>query len=473
MRRFGWIRMVGLLCAGVCVTPGVGAQSGQNQQTGNSHRSATAASGYQQPKTQGSAMAGFATKGAPTPQRQATAVGAKASPPTMSTYTPRGSTPAASAAKQTSGLGDNFTAGTTKKPSQSNTAGGSSGGTSDGPATKGSQSPADGNLSYSHGNPATGVNPTTGLTSKPPRGGNSDGGPTNGTRPPGTQQPPTTGTYVPPAQSWPPHHKGPPPLGWPQPTPVVTLPVVPPVQAYVPRTREPHLPITPPPPSGSESTVPQQSPAKPASSPPQSQQPTQPASAAATARSPTTTPPVAPPPVVPAVPPLSAPLPVLTLTSKTTRPVVGKDVVVVPALKPARAGAMYRLNWGDGSVETVSGESSHHYAKAIVYKVSASTVVDKSELNHEVLVDVGPVPGAKLKLLAMLMAALAGVGFWGMHLYVPKLSASFRWGAPSVPEMKLLGREPYASLSFEPGVRPAEGRISFFKKRRKSGSEQE
>jgi hypothetical protein len=183
-------------------------------------------------------------------------------------------------------------------------------------------------------------------------------------------------------------------------------------------------------------------------------------------------------PVVPAIPiepaPVAVePLPVLTLT--TTSPlVVGREIEVVPSLEPARAGTSYRVDWGDGSaVEMVNESGKHHYAKAQLYKVSASTVVGRSKLNHEMLLQVGPVPGRRFKFVVGLLAALTGVGFWGTHLFVPKLSASFRWGAPGVPEMKLLSREPYASLSFEPGLRPAEGRISFFKKRRKSGSEQE
>lgn len=141
---------------------------------------------------------------------------------------------------------------------------------------------------------------------------------------------------------------------------------------------------------------------------------------------------------------------------------MGRDVVVVASLEPAQAGASYRLNWGDGSaVETVSGSGTHRYAKAKMYKVSASTVVGSSELNHEILLQVGPVIWPRI---AGLMVLLAGLTFGGMHLFVPKLTATFRWGAPAVPEMRLLSREPYASLSFEPGVRPAEEDITFSKK---------
>jgi hypothetical protein len=185
-----------------------------------------------------------------------------------------------------------------------------------------------------------------------------------------------------------------------------------------------------------------------------------------------------PDPVAPVVPmepvPVAVePLPVLTLTTTTSKPVVGREIVVVPALEPARAGASYRVDWGDGSaVETVSASGMHHYAKAQLYKVSASTVVGRSKLNHEMLLQVEPVPGRQFKLVVGLLAALTGAGFWGTHLIVPKLSASFRWGAPSVPEMKLLSREPYLSLSFEPGVGLAEEDITFSKKRRKSGLEQ-
>ena len=153
---------------------------------------------------------------------------------------------------------------------------------------------------------------------------------------------------------------------------------------------------------------------------------------------------------------------------------VGKDVIVVPALEPAQPGASYRLNWGDGSaVETVSEAGTHHYAKAQLYKVSASTVVGTSELNHEMLLQVEPIGGGVgPKVFVGLLAALAGLSFWVSHLIVPKLSASVRWGTPGVPEMKLLSREPYLSLSFEPGVGPAEEDITFSKKRRKSGLEQ-
>jgi hypothetical protein len=180
--------------------------------------------------------------------------------------------------------------------------------------------------------------------------------------------------------------------------------------------------------------------------------------------------PVVPPDPVVVPDPPPQPLPALTLTTKTTRPLVGSDVVVVAALEPARDGASYRLNWGDGSpVEMVSGQGTHHYAKAKLYKVSASTVVDRSELNHEMLLQVKAAPPR----FDWLLAALAGLAAMFLHFpSVPKVTTSLRWGAPSVPEMKLLSREPYASLSFEPGVRPAEGRISFLKKRRKSGSEQ-
>jgi hypothetical protein len=162
----------------------------------------------------------------------------------------------------------------------------------------------------------------------------------------------------------------------------------------------------------------------------------------------------------------------LTLTPSTNRPRVGKDVIVVAALEPAQTGARYKLNWGDGSpVETVSDSGTHHYAKAKLYKVSASAVVGETELNHEIVLNVTPSiwPPLALGLLAM-MAALV------IAQIPPPIPAHLtmipRLGTPGVPQMTLLGREPYASLSFEPGVKPAEERISFFKKRRKSRSEQ-
>lgn len=142
---------------------------------------------------------------------------------------------------------------------------------------------------------------------------------------------------------------------------------------------------------------------------------------------------------------------------------------------PSQSGASYRLNWGDGSaVETVGEAGRHHYAKAQMYKVSASAVVGNSELNHEILLDVRP--SVWPPIVTGLLAMLAGLAFVGtMHPGLTRIiTVSSRLGAPGVPEMTLLSREPYASWSFEPGARPAEGRISFFKdfkKRRKSGSE--
>jgi hypothetical protein len=169
--------------------------------------------------------------------------------------------------------------------------------------------------------------------------------------------------------------------------------------------------------------------------------------------------------VVSEVLPKTEPIPpsaALTLKAKTNRPVVGRDVIVVAALEPSKAGASYRLNWGDGSaVETVSDSGTHRYAKAKMYKVSASTVVGDSHLNREILLQVAPVMWPRF---VGLMAVLAGLTFGAMHLFVPKLTASARWGAAGVPEMTLLNREPYMSLSFEPGARPAEEDITFSKK---------
>ena len=168
---------------------------------------------------------------------------------------------------------------------------------------------------------------------------------------------------------------------------------------------------------------------------------------------------VVPPPVV-----------ALTLTANPKRPEVGKDVVVAPELKPSRAGASYKLNWGDGSpVETVSDFGKHHYAKAQTYKVSASTVADSSELNYEMLLEVRPLVWPPVVTLI----AVLGLAGGAMHFIIKSLfSTSFRLGAPGVPEIKLLDRVPYASWSFEPGMRPPEGRITFLKERRKSGLEQ-
>ena len=146
--------------------------------------------------------------------------------------------------------------------------------------------------------------------------------------------------------------------------------------------------------------------------------------------------------VVPEPPPPPQPPPTLTLTTRTSRPVVGKDVVVEAALLPQELGTTYQLNWGDGSAaETVSapGWGVHRYPAAKMYTVSASTVVGGSHLYHEIPLDVRR-PVAIWYRIAGLMAALAGLSFWVSHLIVPKLSASVRWGAPGVPEMKLLSQ---------------------------------
>jgi hypothetical protein len=150
---------------------------------------------------------------------------------------------------------------------------------------------------------------------------------------------------------------------------------------------------------------------------------------------------------------------------------VGKEVDVVAALVPAQAGTSYKLDWGDGSpVEMISDSASHHYTKAKLYKVSASAIVGDSELNHEIVLNVTPsiVP----PLVAGMLALLGACAFAGTpHLFRPTVTMVGRLGTPGVPEMRLLTRKPYASLSFVPGVKPAEERFSFLK-RRKSGSEQ-
>ena len=163
------------------------------------------------------------------------------------------------------------------------------------------------------------------------------------------------------------------------------------------------------------------------------------------------------------------PMPALMLISKSHKPVAGKEVVVEATLTPQSDGATYQLDWGDGSaMETVRapGLAEHRYTTAKTYTVSASTYVDGSHLYRQILLQVAPVVWPRV------MSALAFVGalpFLGWHLVRLLLSASFRVGAPGVPEMRLLSREPYVSLSFEPGVRPAEERITFPGLRRKSG----
>lgn len=588
MRHVGWIRILGLLCAGLCAAPMTGAQNPPNRKSG-----ANAGTVYRQPSQAAQRPAPAASTPrtaqtniqkqppAKTVQPQPAAGGLK---PSTNVYTQPvtnvrpsvSSTPAAgsSVPAQTSTPGmythvitsgqPNGSANTApaqpvpaqgtslygNKPAQSlspkvtptqpyvpaqttpvwrNTPAGTTGtsGTSDGPPAGQSSPPAttttppynkynpktsdgnnsktsDGNNSKtSDGNSSKTSDGNNSKTSdgspngSPTKGGNSStsDGNSNGSRGTGTKPPPAptpTETHnrpprVPPPQR--PHAPGP---QWSLP-PVQIYPsaAIPSGQVVPPRGYQPSTPsrvISQAPPS-EPSPVPS-SPAPNAPSPPSPAQPSgneqQPNTPTVNTPTPTPATPATPRPglvntggergtviVTPvgqavSIPPLAA----LTLTTKTPRPVVGKDVVVTAALEPSHAGATYLLNWGDGSpVQTVnaSGEATHRYAKAKPYTVSASAVVDARELNHEVLVKVGPV-GPRIDWL---LAALAGMAALFLHFPpVPKLTASCRWGAPGVPEMKLLSREPYLSLSFEPGVGPAEEDITFAKKRRKSGLEQ-
>jgi hypothetical protein len=145
---------------------------------------------------------------------------------------------------------------------------------------------------------------------------------------------------------------------------------------------------------------------------------------------------------------------------------VGRKISVVPALTPSQAGTSYELDWGDGSAkETVTESGTHLYAKPKLYKVSAQAKVGNDELHREILLQVGPVDPGIWPRFAVLLTTIAGVGLWGMHTLL-KVTTGCRW---DVPKMKLLGRETYVSLSFVPDVGPAEERITFSKKRRRSG----
>lgn len=162
-------------------------------------------------------------------------------------------------------------------------------------------------------------------------------------------------------------------------------------------------------------------------------------------------------------------MPALMLTQKTDKPVAGKEVVVEAALTPQPDGVTYQLDWGDGSaLESVRapGLAGHRYAAAKTYTVSASTNVDGSHLYHQILLQVAPVVWPRV-LSALALAGM--LPFLGWHLAKLLLSATFRAGAPGVPEIRLLGKEPYVSLSFEPSAGPAEGRITFTRLRQKTG----
>ena len=533
MRHVGWIRILVFLCAAVWAAPMIAAQNPPNRKSGAnagtvyrqqpSQRpapaaqkpvpTATAAKTVQtvQPNVQRSSAAAQSQLGTSALKPSTTNVRTNVSP-TISPYTPvPAQTPAVTTPTSTPSPGVNIhstsggqtkgsttTSGTTGTPatgtagSNSPSAGtnnSSSGGTSDGPTgrygqsggTKGSTSDGNPNGTGTKGSTSDGNPNGTGT-----KGSTSDGNP-NGSK--------TTGSTSPTTDTRPPYKlpsRG--PKIWPSPAPrphvsIHVSPSIPVGQPLFPGQHEqPPVrgisqgPVSQPPVAATPEGPP---PSVPASSPGSGQQPPP---ATPDMRTPTAASPVASKPEVPTSrpgtlgggqgvvnrgPSKDPVLPsTLTLRAKTDRPVVGKDVVVVAALEPSRAGASYRLNWGDGSpVEIVdeSGRGTHRYAKAKPYTVSASAVVDDRELNHEVLVKVGPVAPR----IDWMLAALAGLAALFLHFPpVPKLTASCRWGAPGVPEMKLLSREPYLSLSFEPGVGPAEGDISFAKKRRKSGLEQ-
>ena len=580
MRRLGWIRVFGLLCAGVCAVPLLG-QNPPNHKSGSNagtvsrqqpspaaQRQAPAASA---PKTANTNVQKQPQGGQPQPAagtvKPSTSVSTRPIPGVRPNVSPatvpaQTSIPAQTQPAQTSTPGmythpitNGQTNGTTSAPVQSVPAqtpslyvdkpaqslqpkvtptqtytpvqtppigrtspSGTTGnpGTSDGPPatsppaststeppyTKYNPKPSDGNGK----GPATpGTKSSSGDSkggakgdanhNQPSSDGNANGSRTTGPKPPpapAPTPPPPIETHKQPPPHVPPRRPHAPVPEWPLP-PIQTFPSsgIPSGQMFPPRGNEPSPPsrvMPTPPESGVQAAVPSPAPGVPSSPSPaqpggngqQSQPPATNTPTATAANTPTATaaPPTAPRPraessapgvgkVVGGIESLTKTdpiLPALTLTPKTRRPVVGKDVVVVAALEPALSGASYRLNWGDGSpAETVSGsgQGTHHYAKAKLYKVSASTVVGDSHLNHEILLQVGPVAPR----IDWLLAALAGLAALFLHFPpVPKVTASFRWGAPGVPQMTLLNREPYLSLSFEPGVGPAEEDITFSKK---------
>jgi hypothetical protein len=174
--------------------------------------------------------------------------------------------------------------------------------------------------------------------------------------------------------------------------------------------------------------------------------------------------PPTPNPVQPVQPVVLKPPPaVLNLTPSSFRPEAGKKVVVVAELSPSQDGASYQLNWGDGSaVETVSKSSTHRYQKAKMYKVSARTVVGGSQLNREILLQVGPLIWPRVTVL---LASVAGMGLLSLHMLL-NVTTGCRW---DVSKLTFVGKQPYVSLSFVPDVGPAEQRITFLKTKRRSG----
>jgi len=505
MRRVRWSRWIGVLglvCAGVCAAP-VRAQRETDKRGSTAQREYTPpprpAPQRQVPQRQVpqkqaapaakaplAAPAGSATKPTMMIDRQQP-VGRRPNVPQSPAQSPvQTSTSGQTPSQGRPGMYSTYTNG---RGNGSGTTGSNSTSTSTTTTTKNSP-PSDGS---SRGSASNGSKPYTGSGQTQPPVAVYEAGPPSGRQPTGKQTP-APQPQVPPRKPRPIPVAHNPPRPWvplhPAPQPIIpthVLPLLPltPTQEYQPSP----LPVTSE--TSGASPFPAQQPASPAQQPTAPSQ--QPTASAQQPASPTQQPTAStqqstsgggqpqqtagvkqsqPPKVTTDGEDTSRPLivPALTLTATTIRPVVGKDVVVVAALEPLLPGASYRLNWGDGSaVEAVSGRGTHRYAKAKMYKVSATTVVGSSELNHEILLKVGPVISPAIDGL---MAMLAGLGVLMFHISAPKFSVSFRRGTPGVPEIRLLTREPYASWSFEPGMRSTEERITFFKKRRKSGSEQ-
>ncbi len=210
MRRVGWIRMLGLLCAGVCAGPGMLAQN----PTGHKNASTSGTVHQQQPSQAAQRQAPAATpktsqataqtnsrKGAAQPSPAAntqkpptnvyTRPAASVQPNGMETTTPARSSTAPVQTQspgmytyqqppaRTSTTGEYSPPGGTRNPPSR----GASGGTSDGPATNGTNGskspPSSANPPYSDGNangvPATGGYAPPGGSRKPPSSGSADG----------------------------------------------------------------------------------------------------------------------------------------------------------------------------------------------------------------------------------------------------------------------------------------------------------
>ena len=483
-KRLGWIGVLSLICAGVSAGPVIEAQNVSTHRTGSN---AGTAHGQQSPARNSATP----PKAATTNRGQQAALAAQRRPSSTALLPPAGTVQAhpSGAVPAQSSASPQPQPASSNPPVEPNihAVQQPAGPTAYGVVPPPSAGTTTGTLMMNQSNQtAAGVPPSGDQSKQPSESDTSD-------RKPSKDEPtPTQSTNIqnrkPPRQKPMPPPAGPPlpikgrnlPPEWPQPipSPLFTLQQGVPLQRGIPTRGDqqplpaaPYSPHTPSrPPAGIADSVPGRpqgntstEDGQPASPPPQHtpQDASKPDQSGppksldggnfVQVHQPTPDPPFLPPPV-------------LNLTTSSSRPVAGKQVVVTAALNPSHAGTSYQLNWGDGSaVETVSDSATHRYAKAKTYTVSArTTTVDKMQLNHEIVLQVQPVIWPRVTVM---LASVAGLGLLSLPMLV-NVSTGCRW---DVPKVTVVGPQPHVSLSFVPDVGAAEERITFLKTKRRSG----